>query len=80
MSRFDIVNRLRNDACSDDDIDEAADTLEFLLSQFRTTSPKMDGQHGYMFAHDWRWVFAKGPNIEDAITNAMIESKKAISD
>lgn len=63
-----IVDRLRDyDNCSDNDIDEAADMLEFFFNLMQTYSLDMGGQHSYRFRGGWPMNKVKGPNPEEAI-------------
>lgn len=65
-----IVDRLRER--DDSVVDEAAEMLEWLLSNFQMHSPHMGGQHRYRFRNGG-WVMSNcvGPNIEDALSNAL---------
>lgn len=79
METFDIVKQLRDyDTCSDGDIDEAADMLEVLLSQFQMHSPNMNGEHSYRFGGGgWPVRSMKGPNVEDALRRVVREVQHA---
>lgn len=66
-----IIERLRSDNCSASDVDEAADMLEFLLSQFRSRSLHMGNMHYWHLRGGWPWTEARGPNIEAAVRRAM---------
>lgn len=70
MNIFDRLRDVQN--CSNKDIGEAADMLEFLLPNFQTYSLDMGGQHSYRFRNGgYHMANLKGPNIEDAILNAV---------
>jgi hypothetical protein len=74
---FDIVEQLRRrDMRPGCDIDQAADMLEFLLSQFQITDCKMDGNHGWRFRHGWPMTHCQGQTIEQAIRAAMAEQER----
>jgi len=81
MSDYDIVNRLMDyDNCHDDDVDEAAKLLEFLLSRFESHSLQMNGQHSYRFTTGWPWKYAKGPTIEAALKAALVEYDRGMAE
>jgi neutral trehalase len=75
----DIVTRLRNyDTCHDGDIDEAADMLDFFFGQMQMQSPKMNGQHSYLFkSTGWPMTHCKGPNAVEAVQAAISEIKRS---
>ena len=78
MKPPEIVSRLRDyDSCSDEDVDKAADILEFFFSRLQMRSPKMDGQHSYSFmAAGWPMNHCVGPNAEIAVEAAIAEVKR----
>ena len=81
MSDYDIVNRLMDyDNCHDDDVDEAADLLEFLLSRFQAHSLHMDGNHAWRFVTGWPWNYATGPTIEAALKAALVEYERGMAE
>ena len=73
-----IVAKLRDyDWCNDDDIDEAADMLEFLLSQYKLEQLSSTGLHKYWFANgDWPLYMVAGETPEAAIRMAMALQKR----
>ena len=64
-----IIEKLRNhDNCHD----EAANMLEFLLSQFQSHSLDMGCQHRYRFRNGgWPMQHLTGSNVEAAIQKVM---------
>jgi len=79
-----IVNDLRDLASalaqdsgwSDDDIDQvngAADMLEFFFNQLQMHSPKMDGQNSYRFRGGWPMTHCVGSNAVEAVKEAIRE-------
>jgi hypothetical protein len=58
------------------ELDERLEMFNFLLAQFQIADCKMDGNHGWRFCHGWPMSHARGPNIKDAIRNAMAEVKR----
>ncbi len=73
-----IFERLRDyDSCDDDDINEAADMLDFFFGQMQTHSPKMDGQHSYRFHGGWPMAHCVGPTKEDGIKAAIQEVNRS---
>jgi hypothetical protein len=74
-----IIERLRDyNECHDGDIAEAADMLEIFLSQMRTTSLHMDGQHYYhLRASGWPMTHAIGPSAEDAMRAVVAEVRRS---
>jgi len=65
---------------SDDDIqqlNDAADMLEFFFGQMQMHSPKMGGEHSYRFrSGGWPMTHCKGPNAEQAVRAAIEEIKR----
>ena len=81
MSDYEIVNRLRDyDCCVDQDIDEAADLLEFLLDRFERATLEPHGQHPWKFSARWPWKEARGPTIEAALQAALAAQKRVIGE
>jgi hypothetical protein len=78
-----IVERLRCGVIGDSvsicqTMIEAADMLDFFFGQMQMCSPKMDGQHSYVFrSSGWPMTHCKGPHSEDAILAAMAEVKRS---
>jgi hypothetical protein len=74
-----IVTRLRNHTeCHNDDLNEAADMLEFFFNQMQMHSPKMNGQHSYRFrGSGWPMTHCIGPNAENAVKAALQEIQRA---
>jgi len=55
----------------------AEDMLNFLKGQLQMHSPKMNGQHSYRFrSSGWPMTHCKGPNVEEAIRNAILEIRR----
>ena len=53
------------------------DILDFLYSCFQMHSPDMGGNHCYRFRNGgWPMTHLKGPNIREAVANAMQEASK----
>jgi len=76
--RIPIVARLRNyDQCNDNDVDEAADMLEFMFSLMQDHSHRIDGTCHWRFSGGWPMTHASGRTPEDAIIKAMDEAKRA---
>ena len=48
----------------------------FLKSFLQMHSPKMDGQHSYRFRGGWAMNQLIGPNVDDAVKNAMEAVKR----
>ena len=46
--------------------------LEFLLNRFHVNSPKMNGEHSWVFVNDY---YMKGTTAKDAVINAMRATK-----
>ena len=57
---------------------EPSDTeiLEFLLNRFHMNSPKMNGEHSWVFVNDYYMKFAVGPSARDAVIACMKEARK----
>ena len=66
---------------SDRLMQQAADILEFLLSQLQMCSPDMGGNHSYRFrSSGWPMTHAKGRTAEAAILNAIKEIARSRSE
>jgi hypothetical protein len=54
---------------------EPTDTeiLEFLLNQFQMHSPKMNGQHSWVFKN-YSMKNVVGPSARDAVINSMVKT------
>ena len=52
---------------------EPSDTeiLEFLLNRFHMNSPKMNGEHSWVFVNDYYMKGLVGTTAKDAVINAM---------
>jgi hypothetical protein len=65
---------------SDDDIqqlNDAADMLEFFFGQMQMHSPKMGGEHSYQFrSGGWPMTHCKGPSAEHAVRAAIEEIRR----
>ncbi len=73
-----IAKRLRE--CNDlesDDIDEAADMLEFFFGQMQMHSAKMDGQHSWRFRSGWPMTHCVGSDAQSAVRSAMQEVERS---
>ena len=81
MSDYDIINRIMDyDNCHDDDIDEAAELLEFLLDRFEFATYEINGHHRWKFSARWPWKEARGPNIEAALKAALEAQKRGVGE
>lgn len=57
---------------------EAADMLDFFFERMQMCSPKMNGQHSYVFrSSGWPMTHCKGPNAEEAVRAAMAEVRRS---
>lgn len=74
-----FVAQLRNyDGCSDGDVDEAADMLEFFFGQMQMHSPTRNGQHRYRFRlGGWPMTHCVGSSKVQAVRAATKEIRRA---
>ena len=56
---------------------EPTDTeiLEFILNRFHVNSPKMNGEHSWVFVNDYYMKRLVGTTAKDAVINAMKATK-----
>lgn len=75
------VAMCHDDIWSDADIqqlNDAADMLEFFFGQMQMHSPQMDGQNSYRFnSGGWPMTHCKGPTAEKAVAAAVKEIKRS---
>ena len=61
----------------DQQLNDAADMLEFFFGQMQMHSPKMDGSHSYRFrSGGWPMTHCVGPNAVVAVKAAIQEIKR----
>jgi len=80
MSDHETVNRLRFANVTNDDIEDVADLLEFLLNRFEPATLEPEDQHTWRFAAGWPWKHARGATIEAALQSAMAEQKRGMGE
>jgi len=80
MSEFETVARLRFANVTNDDIEDIADLLEFLLDRFEPATLEMNDQHRWKFSARWPWKEARGPTIEAALQAALAAQKRGMHD
>jgi len=77
MNNPGIVESLRNSMDLTQTIEDAADMLEFFLSQMHSSSIQMNGQHRHTFrSSGWPMTHCIGPNAEEAARAAVKEIRR----
>lgn len=61
----------------EDELERTKKRYHFLLNQFQSHMPQMDGNHSWRFRHSgWPMQHFRGPTIEAAIENVMAAIKE----